>query len=128
MAAISEKHEVVYPHPEVGAEPTLGVLASRLVRSTVPRRLYQVLQLALPVAIDLAMRGWWRGAGWALAAAAFGAWGLADRWIAESAVDNPSRARWVRVIRFVAGASAALPPIILLLEQFVRLLGKSPIS
>ena len=126
MSALSEKHEVAYP--EVGPEPTLGVLASQLVRSTVPRRLYQVLQLALPVAIDLAMRGWWRGAGWALAVASFGAWGLADRWLAESAADNPSRARWVRVVRFISGALAALPPIILLLEQFVRLLGKSPIS
>jgi hypothetical protein len=126
MAVLSEKHEVAYP--EVGPEPTLGVLASRLVRSTVPRRLYQVLQLALPIAIDFAMRGWWRGAGWALAAAAFGAWGLADRWLAESASDHPSRARWVRVLRFLAGAAAAVPPIILLLEQFVRLLGNSPIS
>ena len=126
MAVLSENHEVAYP--DVGPEPTLGVLASRLVRSTVPGRLYQVLQLALPVAIDLAMRGWWRGAGWALAVAAFGGWGLAHRWIAESAADNPSRARWVRVIRFVSGTLAAVPPIILLLEQFVRLLGKSPIS
>jgi hypothetical protein len=82
----------------------------------------------LPVAIDLSMRGWWRGAGWSLALASFGAWGLADRWLAESAVDNPSRARWVRVIRFIAGGLAIVPPIILLLEQFVRLLGKSPIS
>jgi hypothetical protein len=126
MAVLSEKREVACP--EVSPEPTLGVLASRLVRSTVPRRLYQVLQLALPVSIDLAMRGWWRGAGWALAVAAFGAWGLADRWLAESATDNPSRARWVRAVRFISGTLAALPPIILLLEQFVRLLGNSPIS
>ena len=126
MAVLSEKREVTYP--EVGPEPTLGVLASRLVRATLPRRLYQVLQLALPVAIDLAMRGWWRGAGWSLALASFGAWGLADRWLADSAADNPSRARWVRVVRFIAGALAIVPPIILLLEQFVRLLGNSPIS
>lgn len=126
MSVLSEKREVAYP--EVGPEPTLGVLASRLVRSTVPRRLYQVLQLALPVSVDLAMRGWWRGAAWSLAVASFGAWGLADRWLAESAVDNPSRARWIRIVRFLTGALAALPPIILLLEQFVRLLGNSPIS
>jgi hypothetical protein len=126
MAVLSEKRDVTYP--EAGPEPTLGVLASRLVRATLPRRLYQVLQLALPVAIDLSMRGWWRGAGWSLALASFGAWGLADRWLAESAADNPSRARWVRVVRFIAGGLAIVPPIILLLEQFVRLLGKSPIS
>lgn len=125
MAVLSDKHEVT--HPEVGPEPTLGVLASRFVRATLPRRLYQVLQLALPVAIDLGMRGWWRGAAWSLAIASFGAWGLADRWLAESADDNPARARWVRVVRFIAGGLAIVPPIILLLEQFLRLLGDSPV-
>ena len=126
MTALSEKHPVTYP--DVVPEPTLGVLATRFVRTTVPRRLYQLLHLALPVAIDLGMRGWWRSAAWSLAIAAFGAWGLADRWLAESALDNPSRARWVRVLRFISGGVAILPPIILLLEQFVRLLGNSPIS
>ena len=121
MAVLSDNREVTYP--DVGPEPTLGVLASRFVRTTLPRRLYQLLQLALPIAIDLGMRGWWRSATWSLSIAAFGAWGLADRWLAESARDNPSRARWVRVVRFISGALAALAPIILLLEQFFRLLG-----
>jgi hypothetical protein len=109
-------------------EPTLGVLATRLVRATVPRRLYQVFHLALPVAIDFAMRGWWRGAGWSLAISALGAWGLADHWLAESAADNPDRARWVRVVRAIAGGLAVIPPIALLLELFLRLLGNAPIS
>jgi len=125
MAGVLEKHEVAYdPTPE----PTLGAVATRFVRTTVPRRLYQLLQLALPIAVDAATRGWWRSAGWSLALAAFGAWGLADRWLAESAADNPSRARWVRVIRVAAGALAIAPPIVLLLEAFLRLLGKAPIS
>ena len=131
MATASEKYEVAYEDEAAQqgiAEPTLGALATRFVRTTVPRRLYQLLHLALPVAVDFAMRGWWRGAGWSLAAAAFGAWGLADHWMAESAVDNPSRARWVRVIRVVAGGLAALPPIFLVLEAFLRLLGNAPIS
>jgi hypothetical protein len=65
MATVSDatdKYEVVYE--QAAQEPTLAALATRLVRTTVPRRLYQVFHLALPVAIDLAMRGWWRGAGW----------------------------------------------------------------
>ena len=124
MATVSEKYDVA--PEEHDAEPTLGTLATRLVRTTVPRRLYQLLQLAFPIAIDLAMRGWWRGAGWSLAIAAFGAWGLADHWLAESAADNPSRARWVRVVRVVAGGLAAGPPIVLLLEAFLRLLGNAP--
>ena len=126
MATVSEKYDVKY-HDRV-AEPTLAALATRLVRTTVPRRLYQIFHLALPVAVDLAMRGWWRGAGWSLAISAFGAWGLADHWLAESAADHPSRARWVRVARVVAGGLAIVPPIVLLLEAFLRVLGNAPIS
>src|SRR5688500_1801139 len=125
MAGVLHKREAVY---DAASEPTLGALATRLVRRTVPRRLYQLFHLALPVAIDLAMRGWWRGAGWSLAIASFGAWGLADRWLADSAADNPSRARWVRVVRVIAGGLAILPPIALLLDAFLSLLGNAPIS
>ena len=124
MTRVSDKYDVA--HEEQVAEPTLAALATRLVRTAVPRRLYQVFSLALPVAIDLAMRGWWRSAGWSLAIASFGAWGLADHWMAESAADNPTRARWVRVVRVVAGALAALPPVVLVLEAFLRLLGAAP--
>jgi hypothetical protein len=126
MAIVSKPYEVA--HDEHAPEPTLGALATRLVRTTVPRRLYQVFHLALPVAIDLAMRGWWRGAGWSLAVASFGAWGLADPWLAESARDNPGRARWVRLVRIITGGLAIAPPIVLLLEVFFRLLGNAPIS
>lgn len=108
------------------SEPTLAALATRFVRTTVPRRLYQVFSLVLPIAVDLAMRGWWRSAGWSLAIASFGAWGLADHWMAESAADNPSRARWVRVVRVLAGTLATVPPIVLVLEAFLRLLGSAP--
>jgi hypothetical protein len=129
MATVSEKYEVECESCDRAApEPTLGALATRFVRTTVPRRLYQLFHLAVPVAIDFAMRGWWRGAGWSLAIASFGAWGLADHWLAESAVDNSSRARWVRAVRVIAGTLAAVPPVILVLEAFLRLLGNAPIS
>lgn len=126
MGSVSENYEIGYDQP--AAEPTLGTLATRLVRTTVPRRLYQVLHLALPVAIDLATRGWWRGAGWSLAIASFGGWGLADHWLAESAADNPERAPWVRVVRVIAGGLTIVPPVVLVLEAFLRLLGSAPIS
>jgi hypothetical protein len=124
MPIVSDKYEVA--RDERAVEPTLATLATRFVRTAVPRRLYQVFSLALPVAIDLAMRGWWRGAGWSLAIASFGAWGLADHWMAESAADNPRRARWVRVVRAIAGGLAVVPPIVLVLEAFLRLLGSAP--
>jgi hypothetical protein len=127
VAMVSEKYEIGYEQ-QPATEPTLGALATRVVRTTVPRRLYQVLHLALPVAVDLATRGWWRGAGWSLAIASFGAWGLADHWLAESAADNPSRAQWVRVVRVITGGLAIVPPVVLVLEAFLRLLGSAPIS
>ena len=126
MTTVSDKAEIAYEQD--ATEPTLGALATRVVRTALPRRLYQVFHLALPVAVDFAMRGWWRGAGWSLAISAFGAWGLADHWLAESAADNPSRARWVRVVRLIAGGFAVVPPVVLLLEAFLRLLGNAPIS
>lgn len=108
-------------------EPTLGALVTRFVRTTVPRRLYQALHLALPFAIDFAVRGWWRAAGWSLAIAAFGAWGLADRWLAERTPDTARRATIVvRASRVVAGILATVPPALLLLEAFLRLLGDAP--
>lgn len=125
MPTPSGKYEITR-QAAPATEPTLAAVATHLVRTTVPRRLYQLFHLALPVAIDLAMRGWWRGAGWSLALASFGAWGLADHWLAESAADNPARARWVRPLRFVAGALAVAPPVVLVLELFLHLLGKAP--
>ena len=128
MATIRDRYDVTYDRDQPAVEPTLGALATRVVRNTVPRRLYQILHLALPIAIDLGMRGWWRSAGWSLAIAAFGAWGLADRWLAESGADDPGRARWVRVARVIAGTLAVVPPIVLLLNAFLNLLGNAPIS
>jgi hypothetical protein len=129
MATLLETYDV--PHDTTDRpppEPTLGALASRFVRTAVPRRLYQLFHLALPVAIDVAMRGWWRSAGWALALAAFGAWGLADRWLADARSDRPAHVGLIRVVRVIAGTLAALPPLALLLEAFLRLLGNAPIS
>ena len=108
-------------------EPTLAELLTRFVRTTVPLRLYQILQLGIPFALDFGVRGWWRLTGWAIAIAAFGAWGLADRWLWTSE-DEGWRSRAARAARFVAGALAGSIPAVLLLELFLRLLGRGPIS
>src|SRR5918992_3507901 len=103
-------------------EPTLGELLTRAVRTTVPARLYKLLHLALPLAVDFAFRGWWRPASAALAVTAFGAWGLADRWLwkatgNESAPRLPTRL--TRIGRLVAGAVAATLGAALLLDLFL---------
>jgi len=116
------------------AEPTLGELLTRTVRTSVPTRLYQLLHLAFPLAVDFAWRGWWRPAAAALAVTAFGAWGLADRWLWSAADDvtedrSPSAlVRLARVARAAAGTVAATLAVILALELFLRLLGNAPIS
>jgi hypothetical protein len=111
------------------AEPTLAVLLTHAVRTAVPTRLYQLLHLALPLAVDFAFRGWWRPAAFALAVTAFGAWGLADRWLwnaAEAAQPRAWQTRIVRLGRTVAGTVAATLSAVLVLELFLRLLGDPP--
>jgi hypothetical protein len=116
---------------ESNAEPTLGEVLTRAVRTTVPTRLYQLLHLGFPLAVDFAFRGWWRPAAWALAVTAFGAWGLADRWL-WNAIDRETPRGWpvrvARLTRLIAGTTAATLVILLVLELFLRLLGAAPIS
>lgn len=108
------------------AEPTLAAVLTHAVRTAVPTRLYQLLHLALPLAVDFAFRGWWRPAAAAVAVTAFGAWGLADRWLwnaAEDAQPGSWPTRVVRLGRVVAGTLTATLAAVLLLELFLRALG-----
>jgi hypothetical protein len=109
------------------AEPTLGALLTRYARNGVPARLYQMLQLGIPVAIDWGLHGHWRAAAAGLALASLGAWGLADRWLYEAEPGRP-RSRLMRCARAIAGTLAATIPAVLVLELFFHLLGSAPIS
>jgi hypothetical protein len=112
------------------AEPTLAAVLTSAVRTTVPTWLYQLLHLAFPLAVDFAYRGWWRPAMAAFAVTAFGAWGLADRWLWNATEDGMSSREWrvrlARIGRALAGTIAATGAGILLLELFLRLLGDAP--
>jgi hypothetical protein len=114
---------------EAVAEPTLAALLTDAVRTTVPTRLYQLLHLAFPLAVDFAFRGWWRPAALALAVTSFGAWGLADRWL-WNAPSDMRRSAWairlMRTARAVAGTVAGSVAGILLIEVFLRILGDAP--
>jgi hypothetical protein len=112
-------------------EPTLAALLTHVVRTVVPLRLYQLLHLAFPLAVDFAFHGWWRPAAWATAVTAFGAWGLADRWLwssAEYEAPNGWLVRGARVLRAAAGTVSSTLVGVLLLELFLRVLGTAPIS
>ena len=111
------------------AEPTLAVVLTDAVRTGVPTRLYQLLHLAFPLAVDFVFRGWWRPAAAALAVTAFGAWGLADRWLWNAAEDDRTGGwaiRLARVGRASAGTVTATLTALLLLELFLRVLGSPP--
>jgi hypothetical protein len=113
------------------AEPTLGEVLTRAVRTTVPTWLYQLLHLALPLAVDFGYRGWWRPAMAAVALSAFGAWGLTDRWLwsaAEWGYEQTGgwRVRLARLARLITGTTAATLAALLALEAFLRLLGAPP--
>ena len=116
--------------PSAG-EPTLAAVLTRAVRTTVPTRLYLLLHLAFPLAVDFAFRGWWRTAIAATALTAFGAWGVADRWLWDMSDDVPgSSPRWpvtlARIGRALAGTIAGSGAGLLLLELFLRVLGDAP--
>jgi hypothetical protein len=110
-------------------EPTLAALLTHLARTTVPARLYELLHLGIPFAVECGLRGWWRAAAWGAAVAALGAWGLADRWLWNSrSTDSEWRFRFVRAARTTAGVLAASILIALLVELFLHALGNAPIS
>jgi hypothetical protein len=122
------EHETVAVEPPIG-EPTLAAVLTHAVRTTVPTRLYQLLHLAFPLAIDFVYRGWWRPAAAAIAITSFGAWGLADRWLWNSTADTSTTRLSIRLMTFartIAGVSAASLALLLLLELFLRALGDAP--
>ena len=111
-------------------EPTLAAILTRAVRTTFPTRLYQLLQLALPLAVEFALQGWWRPAVGAMSLTAFGMWGLADRWLWQASGEgpqlHPETLRLMKIGRAVAGTVAATGAGLVMLELFLRLLGAAP--
>ena len=125
---------MIHPEPVTVAptvpEPTLAAELTHAVRTTVPARLYQLLHLAFPLAVDFAYRGWWRPAVAGAALTAFGAWGLVDRWLWRVGEDGPAPSEWTlrlaRLGRAIAGTIAATGAGLLFLELFLRILGSPP--
>jgi hypothetical protein len=120
-------HPLAHHDAPEATEPTLAAVASAYARRMMPSRAWLAMQLALPWAVDFAMRGWWRAGGACVAFSLAGAWGLLDQWLWRR--DPAGTARRIgRAMRAVTGTLAALIAAALLLDAFLRLLGSSPIS
>jgi putative flippase GtrA len=109
-------------------DPTLSAVLTRFARTTVPSRLYQLLQFGIPFALDLGLHGHLRAAASGIAIAALGAWGLADRWLFTMPAGQGRKTMLIRYARVVSGTVAGGLAAILLVELFLRLLGNAPIS
>lgn len=122
------QHPVVRDEVRRDGEPTLGTLLTHYARTAVPSRLYVLLQLGIPVALDFGLHGYWRVAAWGVAISSLGAWGLTDRWLFVHPGRELGRARLMRYARIASGVVAAIIPALLFVQLFLRLLGNAPIS
>jgi hypothetical protein len=110
---------------ELREEPTLGVVLRQAVRVEIPARFYQLLQLALPFALQFAFGGRWRWAAGGAAISAFGLWGLCVQRF-DCDADSGWRLRALRICRVACGTLAAVVTLVLVLEAFLRLMGPGP--
>jgi len=114
--------------PAALKEPTLGAVLTNFARTTVPSRIYKLLQFGIPFALDFGLHGYPRAAACGVALAALGAWGLADRWLFTAPRRADRKATLVRYARVISGTLAAGTSLALAIELFLRLLGNAPIS
>jgi hypothetical protein len=105
----------------VAEEPTLGALLRSVAYHQLPTQFYQLLQLAIPFAIQFWMWGWKRSAGWLVVVSLFGLWALFEQRV-DALGERSPRPLWARIGRRIAGASAALLGVGLALEGFVQLM------
>ena len=108
-------------------DSTLGALLERIAYAEVPSRFHTVLQACAPLAVQAWMLGWYRTAGWLVAATALGLWGLAQQHIEGYAdlLEAPSNAGATRAWRLLRRGTAvvgSLVTLLLVLEGFARLL------
>ena len=106
-------------------EPTLGHTLRRAAYGQLPSRFYLALEFAAPLAIQAALDGWYRVAGWLCVISCFGLWALGQQQVAGYAdrlesLGPPSRAwRYLRRGAAIGGSSLA---VLLGAEAFVRLM------
>lgn len=106
---------------------TLGDIFRRTAYAQLPSRFHQGVQLLVPLAVQLAMAGWYRTAGWLLVASAFSLWAIAQQRL-TGYVDAyppdlaPAAQRWWGRLRKVTAGAGMLLATILVAETFAQFL------
>jgi hypothetical protein len=109
-------------------EPTLGAAIRQIARVELPSRFYLLMQLAIPAAVQCAVWGAWRIAGWLIVISTYGLWSLAhqrvesEEGVASIGVAPEQGTRW---LRFARNAAATIGTIVgggLMLEMFAQAL------
>jgi hypothetical protein len=103
-------------------DPTLGAVLRGVVVRTVPDRIFLLIQLAVPWAIQFARIGWWHSAAGMAAISAFGIWGMCEHRLMTN-LDAGWRHVALRAIRMAGGVLAVGLTAALVLQQFLRLMG-----
>jgi len=106
---------------EILEEPTLSALLRSVAYTRLPTQFYQLLQLAIPFAVQFWSYGLHRTAGWMIVVSLFGLWALCVKRL-EGTDERDVRFAWPRIGRSLTkGLGAALAGI-LAIEGIVRLM------
>lgn len=100
-------------------EPTLVALLRSVAYTRLPTQFYQLLQLAIPFAVQFWSYGLHRTAGWMIVVSLFGLWALCVKRL-EGADEHDVRFAWPRIGRSLTkGLGGALAGI-LAIEAVIR--------
>jgi hypothetical protein len=106
---------------DVVEEPTLGAMLRSVAYTRLPTQFYQLLQLAIPFAVQFWSYGLYRTAGWMIVVSLFGMWALCVKRLDRDDVDARSpRFAWLRIGRAVTSGVGGALAACLALEGFVR--------
>ena|SRR5579885_2024756 len=111
------------------SEPTLGALVHTIAHRRLPTQFYQLLQLAIPIAIQMASLGYYRLAGWLVVASVFGIWALCVKHVEDTESIGGRPSHWYQVGRSLAkGVGGALAAALVVdgLIQFLMLVFRCP--
>jgi len=100
-------------------DPTLATLLHSVADTRLPTQFYQLLQLAIPFAIQFWSYGLHRTAGWMAVVSLFGMWALTVKRL-DGTDKRDLRFAWTRIGRFVTGRVGTLLAAGLAVDAVIR--------